>query len=106
MGRMTVPLEEEARALIRKYRMNWDALRIVRRQEHSLGVGVDSKKVKGATVCFLFRAGTSEVVGTFADTGWAEILILREAIKVFGDVMSSEDAARQYEKLVKETVTS
>jgi hypothetical protein len=102
---MPVPLEEEARALIRKYRMNWDALKIIRRQDCSLGVGMDTRKVKGATTCFLFRSGNNAFIGNFADIGWAEILILREAIQVFGDVMSSEDAARQYEKLVKEVVT-
>jgi hypothetical protein len=99
---MADKLETAAKELVRSYRMNWDALAKIKRQEHSLGVSVELSAKTGAPTYTLFNASTQDLVGRFSEIEWAEILILREASKVYGSVITADEAAAQYEVLLNQ----
>jgi hypothetical protein len=88
--------------LIRSYRMNWASLKIIHRQDRSLGVGTDTTQAARGSAGFLFNAHTNAPLGAFASLRDAEVLIRREAAHVYGAVRSAEEAAARFEGLLKE----
>ena len=98
---MPTTLGEEAKALIRRYRMNWDSLVKIKRQDRSLAVGIDSGTGTGSPTFYMFNVNTHAFIGNFTNLEEAEILILSQAAMLYGDVITSEEAVAQYKKLLK-----
>jgi hypothetical protein len=96
------PMMKAVEELIRSYKMNWAALKIIHRADRALGVGTDTSKAVRGAAGVLFNADTNATVGSFANLRDAEILIRREASAVYGAVKSADEAATRFERLLKE----